>query len=174
MNKLYINKLWIKELFNSSLEDISQYIQEWNDILTNKLNKDKLRIEQYNGNEYGDAYTNLITYYNPLYASLLISIYSALEYDLSRLLSLQNFNFKCFKCKLKSYKIDVEKLKYWHDINTLRSYCNAYKHNNGKLKNINCNDIIEYISIDILECYYRAYQFLDDIYTKVNLAQKAK
>lgn len=175
MNKIHINSQWMTVSFVSTLLNKILYIQDWVNILRKKLDKDKLKIQKYENDEYGEAYTNLVSFYNPLYAGLLITIYSSLEYDICVLFSLEKFNFNDFRSQLENRDIDIKKLKYFEDINILRLCFNAYKHNNGfvtkKLENKinnNSHNEIEYISMNIIEYYEKACRFLFDIYEKIN------
>lgn len=168
--------IWLKYHDFSQLEDIHKFISDGISRLKIKQDEDLRRIEKYDDEVALGHYLLLENEYNHLYAHLLLTISAALEYDLCCLLNLEFYTYKSFIKILKEHKIKKNKIKQFKNVNLLRLYCNAYKHKGGlytkqivKIKNeFKENDEIAYSEIDILEQYYFAYEFLFDLYEKLN------
>lgn len=171
------NSIWLTYHDISQLEHLRQFIPEWSEILDRKKGSDLKEIDCCKDEEYGECYVFLAEKYNHLYAHFLITIYSALEYDLRCLAHLDMYSFKKFCTFLRKSNIKFKKIKNKNEIDLLRLYCNAYKHNNGfytaelikKQKTQKIGDEIQYSNLNILEQYYLAYEFLWDLYAKLGI-----
>lgn len=175
MIDIYRNSIWLKYREITELEHIHQFIKEWSKTLDKRKNEDLKQIENYKNEDYGDSYVFIAYEYNHLYAHFLLTIYSALEYDLKCLSQLDDYKYENFCKFLDDKKIKINSLKNVNQVNLLRLYCNAYKHNNGLYTDelieiqtgYKLNDEIQYFDFNILEQYYLAYEFLCNLYQEL-------
>ena len=177
---IYESSIWLTYHEMTQTEEIQHFIFEWSEILETKKNEDLEKIKIYKYDNYFDNYLFLIGEYNHLYAHFLITIYSALEYDLRCLSNMDDYNYENFICFLQKSSVKIKKIKKIDAVNLLRLYCNAYKHNNGfytedliKIKKEKTlKDEIHYYELNIIEQYYSAYEFLFDLYKNLNRSTK--
>lgn len=159
----------------SQMADIYQFVSEWSQILENKKEHDFQQIAHYDDEQSSIADYFLTQEYNHLYAHFLVTIYSALEYDLCYLTGLKDYDYKKFLNFLKDHNIKGNELKNINAVNLLRLYCNAYKHNGGFYtdeiisyeKDKKKCDEIQYLDLNIMEQYNFSYEFLFDLYGKL-------
>lgn len=180
MGKINNITIYSKGLFCSKLEEVEYYVKNWSDLLKeNQENDERLIEEKYQGEDWA-AHDGLIhEFYNSFYAQLLISLYSALEYDLLRILrKLKNnltlkFNSKYFSCCLSSIGIQEEDIEKYQEKKELNLYCNAYKHNAGRytedlcecnIKNCNEGEEIDYTKLDAKMYYESIHNYLCNLY----------
>ncbi len=172
---IYQSSIWLTYHEFSQMEDIYKFVSEWNLLLKNKKEYDFQQISYYkNVQSYVDEYF-LTKEYNHLYAHFLLTIYSALEYDLCRLMGSKDYNYKNFSVFLKEKHVNAKQIRNIKDVNLLRLYCNAYKHNGGLYtnkiikikKDKNIGDEIQYSDLNITEQYDISYEFLFDLYGKL-------
>lgn len=126
---VYKNSIWLTYHEMSQMEDIHQFISVRSKLLENKKEHDFQQIAYRDDEQsFVDDYF-LAQEYNHLYAHFLVTIYSALEYDLCYLTGLKDYDYKKFLNFLKDHNIKGNELKNINAVNLLRLYCNAYKHN---------------------------------------------
>lgn len=105
--------------------------------------------------------------HNQMYGALIVAIYAEVETCLNKIFDFETYDYKCFNCKLKQYKIEKKNIAFYKEINTLRLLTNAYKHNDmkitkelSKILKTNEGTIIDYTHINIRDLVNQCCKFL--------------
>jgi hypothetical protein len=112
--------------------------------------------------------------HNPQFAAYLSAVFSKVENHLKKLLKIDDYTFKRIYCVIKEKGINLKKLKEFDNIELLRLYNNAYKHNDmcmtkelQKTLKTNQKGIIDYTVLNMPKFINSCYEFLWDLEQKL-------
>ena len=174
LNPNYTSHMWFLRL-----ENFKEHYIEWDKRLKTMIKKDweNKKEKEFRDIPYAQFMDEL---HNKMYGSLIASIYTDVEFDLSTILNSSSNISKVKELKdkyLEKYQIDITQIGKYEEIELLRKCTNDFKHNAGVPRDVNtpcCTSWgnikeIDYRKIDILDILKHCKMFFDDLKEQVNM-----
>ena len=172
----------IDKIAFTDFDNFDDEMNPWN-IWLKRLNKMKeedlkfINSEEYKKSEKSFAYDELFYHqsiHNPMFAAYISAIYSKVENHLKFLLKIDEYTFDNIIESLENKGINYRQLKEINNVNLLRLYNNAYKHNNlcitdelAEVIGTKDKGLINYTTLDIPKFVNSCYEFLWDLEQKL-------
>ena len=175
------NPGYIRHEWSLRLENFKEHYLEWDKRIKAMIKKDLENGKQ--GDFRGIPYTQFMDeLHNKMCGSLIVSIYTDVEFDLFTILGKSLSKSENIKKEfLKKYQIDLSSIKKYKEIDKLRRYNNCFKHNANVPRNVKAiyciswgnTKEIDYRKIDIPTVLKDCQIFFDDLKEQINIKMNA-
>lgn len=178
LNPNYTSHMWFLRL-----ENFKEHYIEWDKRLKTMIKKDweNKKEKEFRGIPYAQFMDEL---HNKMYGSLIASIYTDVEFDLSTILNSSSNISKVKELKekyLEKYQIDITQVKDYKTIDKLRQYTRDFKHNASVPREVDApyctswgnTKEIDYRKISIPNILRSCLIFFEDLKEQINLKLNA-